>query len=103
MKKAFAIILVSVVVGCAGVKLTQPTPGDLEKMKLKVPDITFENAIAGYNLYKAKCNRCHGLHRPGEFTKQRWEKILPEMLVDAKIFDAQEKKVLTDYLIANSK
>jgi cytochrome c5 len=103
MKKAIAIILISVVVGCAAVKIIQPSAADLEKMKSKVPDITYENAIAGYNLYNAKCNRCHGLHRPGEFTKIQWEKILPEMLRDAKIFDADEKKILTDYLVANSK
>jgi hypothetical protein len=75
----------------------------MEKMSSKVPGITYEQAVAGFNLYKSKCNSCHGLHRPAQFTKRSWEKILPEMLDKAKLFEAVEKKKLTDYLIANSK
>ena len=104
MKRLIIILLVSVIAACSATgKLAQPSMADLDKMKLKVPDITYDRAVAGYNIYKANCNSCHGLHRPTEYKKQRWEKILPEMLGKAKIVDPEETKKLADYLFANSK
>ena len=103
MKKIFIITVLFCFVGCVTFKLRQPAISDLERMQQKVPTITYEDAVAGFNLYKNKCNSCHGLHRPNEFTKRAWERILPEMLHRAKVYDSIETKTLVDYLIANSK
>ena len=103
MKKSISLALFIILTGCTVVRLTQPTPSDLERMQQKVPSITYEQAINGLNLYKTKCNGCHGLHRPNEFTREKWEKILPEMLMKAKLSDAIEKENLVNYLMANSK
>lgn len=102
-RNVLILIVLLLIAGCAGVKLTQSAITDLERMKQKVPGISYEEALAGFNLYKSKCNSCHGLYRPGEFTKEDWERLLPEMLIKAKISEPVEKKNLTDYLIANSK
>ena len=103
MKKTAILLPLVILAACAAVKLTQPAPSELEKMQQKVPSITYGQALSGFNLYRSKCNGCHGLHRPAEFTMEKWEKILPEMLAKAKLSDPQEKENLTNYLKANSK
>ena len=103
MRKIFVITIFLAVSGCVSIKLKEPAIPDMERMQQKVPGITYADAVKGFYLYKSKCNGCHGLHRPNEFTKQGWEHLLPEMLAKAKLFDSTEKKTLVDYLIANSK
>ena len=103
MKKIFVIIVLLATAGCVSLKLKEPAIPDMERMQQKVPGITYADAAKGFYLYKSKCNGCHGLHRPNEFTKQGWERLLPEMLAKAKLYDSTDKKNLVDYLIANSK
>ena len=103
MKKIFIITALLAVVGCVSLKLKEPAISDIERMQQKVPGITYADAVRGFHLYKSKCNGCHGLHRPNEFSKQGWAHLLPEMLAKAKLYDSTEKKNLVDYLIANSK
>ena len=103
MKKIFVITVLFVIAGCVSLKLREPVFSDIERMRQKVPGITYAEAVKGFHLYKTKCNGCHGLHRPNEFTKQGWERLLPEMLAKAKLYDSTDKKNLVDYLIANSK
>ncbi len=103
MKKIFVITVLSVIAGCVSLKLKEPSISEIDRMRQKVPGITYAEAVKGFHLYKSKCNGCHGLHRPNEFTKQGWEHLLPEMLAKAKLYDSTDKKNLVDYLIANSK
>ena len=103
MKKIFVITVLFVIAGCVSLKLTEPSISDIDRMRQKVPGMTYAEAVKGFHLYKSKCNGCHGLHRPMEFTKQGWKRLLPEMLVKAKLYDSTDKKNLVDYLIANSK
>ena len=103
MKKTLVIIVLFAAAGCVSLKLKEPAIPDIERMQQKVPGITYADAVKGFHLYKSKCNGCHGLHRPNEFTKQGWERLLPEMLAKAKLYDSTEKKNLVNYLIANSK
>ncbi len=103
MKKIIVITVVLGFVGCVALKLRAPAISDLEMMQQRVPGITYQEALAGFNLYKTKCNSCHGLHRTDEFTKRSWERLLQGMLVKAKVFDFKDKKNLTEYLIADSK
>jgi mono/diheme cytochrome c family protein len=57
---------------------------------------------AGQELYTMKCQKCHRLHKPGEFTQDKWEnKVLPKMSKKAKLTDDQLKSIET-YLFAFS-
>ena len=103
MKKILVISVLLAVAGCVSLKLREPLISDMESMQQKVPGITYADALNGFHLYKTKCNGCHGLHRPNEFTIKGWKRLLPEMLEKAKLNDSIEKKNLVDYLIANSK
>jgi cytochrome c5 len=58
---------------------------------------------AGKDLYSLKCQKCHRLHKPDEFTQDKWEnKVLPKMSKKAKLTDDQLKSIET-YLFANCK
>ena len=48
-------------------------------------------------LYANKCTSCHRLHRPSEYTRQRWPTILERMAVKAKL-TPEEARHLRDYL-----
>ncbi len=53
-------------------------------------------------LYANKCTACHRLHRPTEYTKERWVAILDRMSPRAKL-TAGETGELRDYLVAGAK
>ncbi len=58
---------------------------------------------AGKDLYELKCQKCHRLHSPDEFTQDKWQnKVLPKMSKKAKLTDDELKSVET-YLFANCK
>jgi cytochrome c5 len=57
---------------------------------------------AGKDLYGAKCQKCHRLHKPDEYTQDKWEnKVLPKMSKKAKLTDDELKSIET-YLFAYS-
>jgi cytochrome c5 len=57
---------------------------------------------AGKDLYGMKCKKCHRLHKPDEFTQDKWEnKVLPKMSKKAKLTDDELKSIET-YLFAYS-
>jgi nitrate/TMAO reductase-like tetraheme cytochrome c subunit len=57
---------------------------------------------AGKELYGMKCKKCHRLHKPDEYTQDKWEnKVLPKMSKKAKLTDDELKSIET-YLFAFS-
>jgi len=101
--KSLLIVLLFIITGCTAIRLTQPAEKDLEVMQQKVPSITYQEVVAGYNIYRTKCNGCHGLYKPAKYTPQQWERLLPEMMTRAKIYDESQKKLLMNFLFANSR
>ena len=47
------------------------------------------DALAGKTIFMNRCGKCHVLPDPGQFTKQRWDGILPVMILKAKLDDAE--------------
>ena len=90
--------------GCATVSTTlRPRDADLATMQQKAPGISLEEAEKGFKLYKYNCAGCHYLHKPGDYTINRWEKILPVMLDRAKITSETDAELIRNYLHAKSK
>jgi hypothetical protein len=103
VKKIVFILSVVILVGCATVSSLQPKENDLVEMQQKVPGINLEEAQQGFKLYKYNCAGCHYLHKPNAYTINGWEKILPEMLVRAKITSGKDAQLIKNYLFAKSK
>lgn len=53
-------------------------PRKLQTVYPPVAAVAVDTA-AGKQLFTAKCDRCHGLPLPQQFTKERWDDILPLM------------------------
>jgi mono/diheme cytochrome c family protein len=60
------------------------------------------DALAGKDTYVAKCQQCHGLKDPGNFTVAQWGPILDHMAKKAQLDDAEKANVLA-YVDANAK
>lgn len=103
MKKIFAIGFISVIIVACSAKTLAPGNEKLARMQQKVPGITLEQANAGSKLYSAKCGRCHRLYPPEKYTETQWDKILPKMVLKAKLADNEQQKLVADYVHAMSK
>ena len=55
----------------------------------------------GKTIFMNHCSRCHDLPRPEQYTAQRWEGILSNMIPRARINDEQAVHI-TAYLKANA-
>ena len=103
MKKSFTVVITILLAGCATVSTLRPRNTDLANMQQKAPGISLEEAEKGFKLYKYNCAGCHNLHKPDDYTISGWEKVLPEMLVRAKINSEKDAKLIRDYLFSKSK
>ncbi|HEU4573571.1 MAG TPA: hypothetical protein VFS36_01110 [Chitinophagaceae bacterium] len=56
----------------------------------------------GKTVFSEKCNKCHALKNPADFTAQQWNGILKSMAPKAKLTDDQTKQVMA-YVLANAK
>ena len=80
-----------------GQKLYTPTAEDSKRTGVSKDTLVF-----GRKLYVNNCGSCHPLISPGQFTKESWVKVLPEMQKKAKCSDQQMFYIL-GYLTARSK
>lgn len=56
------------------------------------------DAERGKQLFGASCKRCHGLPEAGQFSKSRWEAVLPSMVQKAKL-EPQEAADVKEYVM----
>jgi mono/diheme cytochrome c family protein len=56
--------------------------------------------VKGKQIFSAGCKRCHGLPEAGQFTRSRWESVLPAMIRNAGL-DAQEAADIREYINNN--
>jgi len=52
----------------------------------------------GKELYINHCKQCHSIHRPKEYSAEKWVKILDQMQPKAKI-DNEQRRLIYSYLI----
>ena len=84
---------------------TQTTPSNntmpLEAKPLN--NMSNESLVAhGEVVFKSKCDKCHSLKNPADFTADAWKGILSKMVPRAKL-DATEEQMLRAYIAANAK
>ena len=60
------------------------------------------SAEKGKTVYVTKCNTCHALKNPGDYTVDQMNTILIAEIPKAKL-DSKEAEQVTAYLLANSK
>jgi hypothetical protein len=61
-----------------------------------------ENLKQGAGLYEKKCQKCHELYIPGDYTLRQWKENLDEMKDKAELTKGEYKLIL-GYLSANCK
>jgi cytochrome c5 len=76
-----------------------PGPDDEKIAQEKWSGTTLAELTSGYQLYTAKCQECHKLHRPTEYDEAKWTKIVPWMGKKAKLNEADQQLIL-HYLVA---
>jgi len=106
--KTLIFFLLLLICGCsAPKKLSEEnstgTNKELIHAQQKVPGITMDQLALGRKLYIRNCSGCHSLKKPSSYTVDRWHPILMKMFVKAKITDEATKKLIGDYVTANSK
>jgi hypothetical protein len=93
----FFVALLFVQTGC---KHPSEIPADKEVAiaQRQWADCDLNALKAGYQLYQAKCDRCHELYKPEAYSEDEWEDILPKMSRKAHI-SAEEQTSIRHYLL----
>ena len=74
-----------------------------DTLKTVNPDsVNAEDIAKGKTLYRAKCQKCHTLYDPKDFTLKVWKKNLKEMKFKAELTKEEYNFILL-YLSENSK
>ena len=72
---------------------------------VKFPGYTTEMFTSGKALYEGNCGKCHGLFAPGDYTEEKWEKIVPWMVnktnksAGSEVINGDQKELIRKYLI----
>lgn len=103
MKKIITALCLCTLAACVATSKFAPAADELSAMQLKVPGISYDEAMQGYKLYVTNCSNCHRLHNSKEYNAADWNKILPEMFDKAKLKDEKNQALIRNYLIAKSK
>jgi len=102
MKKLIIVSLFGIsLFSCASKKETGISELDVERAKVRFPEMTSEKLLNGQKLYSLHCTKCHN-YAPGRFSEKKWEHNMPEMSKLAKI-DSKTESTILQYLITFSK
>lgn len=66
------------------------TTVDTKEETMKFPNATVEE---GFNLNAQHCARCHKLKTVDDYSREQWDKILPNMAKKAKLTPEQEATI----------
>jgi cytochrome c5 len=97
-RAAFAIAIWAA--GCPGFPKSGPPPGPLSLQAVQVAQVRFPTATAaslesGRQLFLHHCNACHKFPALGEYSDERWQRIVPRMAAKAKLSPADGDAILT--------
>ena len=75
-----------------------PTLADEAIAKKKWNDASLSQLSEGFHWYTNKCAGCHYLHKPTEFTIEKWEMEMPEMCKRAFV-PADKQELILRYVL----
>jgi hypothetical protein len=101
--KVVILIAVVALTACSYTKYYKISDGDFVSAKSNNPAITLSELKSGLKLYSINCSGCHVLHKPIEFTAEKWNTILIEMFIKSKLTDKKKQKLIENYLLAKCK
>jgi hypothetical protein len=99
-KWIFFILLFSLLIICCKTRQVIPPPPPENEVSIaqkRWPEADSVSLHNGFALYSGKCNRCHELYKPLEYTEEEWDDVLPKMARKAHI-SPEEKELIRRYL-----
>ncbi|MEY2923795.1 MAG: hypothetical protein RLZZ337_335 [Bacteroidota bacterium] len=105
---SFVIVICSIaLVGCFANKVVvENSSADIvAKAQEKFPGYTVEQFEIGKQLYETKCNLCHGLKVPKNYSDDEWAKLVPRMAKKANDkkntgLTEEDQMLIYNYVIA---
>ena len=58
-----------------------------------IPKATPEQLVLGKNVYVARCQKCHKLHKTTEFRADKWDHMITKMAPKAKLTEVERENV----------
>ena len=98
--RTFLIISAALfLVACSASRLATPTAVDVEKGSANFEALTLSQLESGKVLYSENCGKCHPHKKVGNYTREEWERIMPDMVQKANkkggnLVDADEEALL---------
>ena len=103
MKKLIVLFVITfIIISCQKKAIPVITERKDEPKKEAQTIIVSPDTLAGRSIFMARCDRCHDLPDPAQYTEKRWDGILSYMIPRARLSNEQGVHV-TAYLRANSK
>lgn len=105
MKKITAVLTLGIVAyACAPKVAVTAMQPDLVQVPPKMASVEEEKPVAadlevGKSLYENRCNKCHDLYEPKDFTAEEWKPIMAKMQIKAKIDNAQTASIY-NYIVS---
>jgi cytochrome c5 len=96
-KTGITLILLFVLVSCARKSTPQIPERTVSTRSVNLEADLKGDAVKGKQIFSAGCKRCHGLPEAGQFTRSRWEAVLPGMIRNAGL-DAQEAADIREFI-----
>jgi hypothetical protein len=84
---SYLFFLNLIIIGCS-----QKTTSISEPLR-KESEIPIGEVSEGNSLYQAHCGTCHKLPVVSKYSAEKWKKVLPPMVKEAKLDANQERKI----------
>lgn len=104
MKQVFLLFGLLLIFACSK-SLIAPAQADVNRVFAKFPGYTMADLEAGKAVYEDKCNMCHGLKDPTNYTEEELNKIVPSMVrrVNKKVgsiaIDPAKESLVLKYMV----
>jgi len=107
MRTLTIISIVLFIAACSANKVAAPSKADVEKEGEEFAELAPSELASGKELYVANCGKCHAHKEVSDYTKEEWEKIMPNMVQKANgkgsNLGATDEHALLRYAVAMSK
>lgn len=104
MPKIFALLFAGVLIyGCAPkivevIEVTEETEETVEEIFEETTEVLntnmmSEDAISGEKVFNEKCTKCHKAKVVDDYSKERWDVVLPKMISKAQLDETEAAQV----------